>query len=71
MLKNYYERKYLACYTCRIELRQGHLEAETGIGLGRIGRSENFQDGLYKLFFLSSMKAEFKVAVRQQLDEEN
>jgi hypothetical protein len=52
-------------------LRQGDLEAETGIGLGRTGRSENFQDGLYKLFFLSSMKAEFKAAVRQQLDEDN
>lgn len=71
IMKNYRERKQLACFKCKIELRSA--EKDTGIGYGRVGRSEYFADGLYKLFYLSSMKEDFREAVRrmQQRGEVN
>jgi len=35
---------------------------ESGIGLGRLGKPELFGEGLYRLFYLSSMKLEFRTA---------
>jgi hypothetical protein len=39
-------------------------EFESGIGLGRLGKPELFGEGLYRLFYLSSMKQKFYKAAQ-------
>jgi hypothetical protein len=44
-------------------------EFESGIGLGRLGKPELFGEGLYRLFYLSSMKQKFYKAAQNIVEK--
>jgi hypothetical protein len=63
------------CYTCFLQRRID--EKEKGCGLGRINKSVDWKDGIYKLFYISSIHkelrngAERQAGVEQAMDYQN
>lgn len=63
------------CYTCFLQKRI--VVKEKGCGLGRINKSVDWKDGIYKLFYISSIHkklrdgAERQAGVEQAMDYQN
>lgn len=57
------------CYKCKMNERI--FDKRTGCGIGRIMKPLHIHNGLYKLYFLSHMRKEFRDAVKKSISEQN
>jgi hypothetical protein len=60
-----YSKQLKACYRCVCEFRL--IDSDTAMGIGRVMQPEKFPEGMYQLFFLTSMRQSFRKNVIESL----